>query len=110
MTEHIPTKASEIDVAEAKKYTECSDCEAGLYAYDSREYPGDTGAICFDCLRKRYEKLRDAKHEPGPVAAAVLDRLAAQFKHAVDNQLPSTKVPFKLAEMKAFLDEREQVE
>jgi hypothetical protein len=60
MTEHIPTKASEIDVAEAKKYTECSDCEAGLYAYDSREYPGDTGAICFDCLRKRYEALRDA--------------------------------------------------
>ena len=53
----------EIDVEEAKAYTECSDCEAGLYVYDSRQYPSDTGAICFDCLRKRYEALRDARDQ-----------------------------------------------
>jgi len=54
-----------IDVEEARRYTECSDCEQGLYVYDSRGYPEDTGAICFDCLAKRYAKLRDAaKSEP----------------------------------------------
>jgi hypothetical protein len=53
---------------------------------------------------------RRVKPKPRPIAEAILDRLAAQFKHAVDNLLPSDKVLFKLVEMKAFLDEREQGE
>lgn len=55
-----------IDVAEVRRYTECSDCTQGLYVYDPRGYPSDTGAICFDCLRKRYESLRDAA-KPAPL-------------------------------------------
>ncbi len=50
----------EIDVEEASCYTECRDCSRGLYVYDNGDYPSNTGPICFDCLRKRYEALRDA--------------------------------------------------
>lgn len=78
--------ADEIDVNEAKGRSECYGCERTIYVYNQYEYPKNFGPICFDCLRKEYEKLRDGRDEliRNVVRATIRD---AEWKLAMDGDL-----------------------